>query len=73
LYLVEKADFDKAAFAALQSEEERFKYFEERVDVIKDDPDYASWMLDKVCKGWLYQDDGWYHLFIFGDTILPQP
>jgi hypothetical protein len=42
LYLVKKADFDKAAFAALQSEEERFKYFEERVDVIKDDPDYAS-------------------------------
>jgi hypothetical protein len=35
LYLVKKADFDKPAFAALQSEEER-------VDVIKDDPDYAS-------------------------------
>jgi hypothetical protein len=35
-------DFDKAAFDALQSEEERLQYFEERVDIIRDDPQDAS-------------------------------
>jgi hypothetical protein len=42
MYLVKKTDFDKAAFVALQSEEERLRYFEERVDIVKDDPRYAS-------------------------------
>jgi hypothetical protein len=53
IYLVKKADFDKAVFFALQSEEERFQYFEERVDIIRDDdvPQDASLLLDRSATG----------------------
>ncbi|CZT19461.1 uncharacterized protein RCC_05312 [Ramularia collo-cygni] len=35
-YLVKTSDFDRATFFALKTEEERFRYFEERVDIIWD-------------------------------------
>lgn len=54
--LLRYANFDKASLFALQSEDERFRYFDERVDIIKDDPKYASKILDKLWMG--YRRDG---------------